>query len=169
MTTFTCTWHNSEVPKNLKVTQVYGLVFTEDGRMLLKVETKKGKKIFAPVGGTPEDFDKSREDTLRRELIEEVNTTLKDDIYYVGYQEVNEDNGKSIFAQIRMTAIIDKIGPIKPDPDNGETYERLLTTPKRAIELMNWGEIARQQVEEAVRVAKEQLHLTRFSDVEEYV
>ena len=169
MATFTCTWYNTEVPSNLKVKQVYGLVFTQDGRMLLKVEQKKGKKVYAPAGGTPEDFDVSREATLRREFVEEVNTTLKDQVFYVGYQEVNEDNGKNIFAQVRMTAIIDKIGPIKQDPDNGEVYERLLTSPQRAIELMNWGEIAKQQVEEAVKVAKQKLHITEFSDKEEWV
>ena len=36
------TWRKGEVPKDLYVRQVYGIVFTNDGRLLLKVEDKKG-------------------------------------------------------------------------------------------------------------------------------
>ena len=53
--------------------------------------------------------------------------------------------------------------------DNGETYDRLLTTPIRVIELLNWGEVGRLQVEEALRLAKEVLKLNDFNDKEEYV
>ena len=35
------TWHNGEVPNGLKVTQVYGLVFTRDGRMLLMAKNRQ--------------------------------------------------------------------------------------------------------------------------------
>ncbi len=165
----TFTWHNGEVPKNLKVTQVYGLVFTADGRMLLKVETKRGKTSYSFAGGTPEDFDKDREATLRREFVEEVNTTLQKELHIVGYQEVDEENGKPPYAQLRMVGLIDKVGPKQPDPDNGETYERLLTTPERVIELLNWKDTGAKQVNEAVRLAKKYFHLTKFSDKEEYV
>ena len=68
-----------------------------------------------------------------------------------------------------MTAIIDNIGPVLPDPDNGETYERLLTTPSRAIELIGWGEVGEKQINEAYRIAKEKLGLTEFSGKEEYI
>lgn len=162
------TWYNGEVPTNLKITQVYGLIFTRDGRMLLKVENKKRGKVFSLAGGTPEDYDSDSQATLRRELIEEVNVTIETPIT-VGYQEVDEENGKPAYAQFRMTAIIDNIGPVLPDPDNGETYERLLTTPSRAIDLLGWGEVGKSQIEEAYRIAKEKLGLTEFSDLEEYI
>lgn len=162
-------WFDGEVPANLKTRQVYGLVFTTDGRMLLKVEEKSKGKVFAPAGGTPEDFDKDRVATLRREMIEEVNTTLKDEIIMVGYQEVDEENGKPSYAQVRMTAIINEIGPVKPDPDNGKIYQRILTTPARAIELMNWGECGKLQIEAALKIAKENFKFDEISEVEEYV
>ena len=163
------TWYNGEVPNGMKVRQVYGLVFTRDGRMLMKVETKaNGKKVYSLAGGTPESFDKDMEATLRREFVEEVNTTIEKPIM-VGYQEVNEENGIDPYAQVRMVAYIDEIGPVKPDPDNGETYERLLTTPSRVIELLNWGEVGKNQVEAAVKIAKEQLGIKEFSDKEEYI
>ena len=164
----TFTWYNGEVPNGLKVRQVYGLIFTRDGRMLLKVENKSRGKVYSLAGGTPETFDVDKEATLRRELIEEVNVTIEKPIT-VGYQEVDEENGTPTYAQFRMTAIIDNIGPCLPDPDNGETYERLLTTPSRAIELIGWGEVGKLQIEEAFRIAKDELGLTTFSDKEEYI
>lgn len=163
------TWYNGEVPNYMKVRQVYGLVFTRDGRMLMRVETKAdGEKVYSLAGGTPESFDKDNEATLRREFVEEVNTTLEKPIL-AGYQEVNEENGTIPYAQVRMVAYIDEIGPIQPDPDNGETYERLLTTPSRVIELLNWGEVGKNQVEAAVKIAKEKLGLKEFSTKEEYI
>lgn len=147
-------WHSGEVPENLKIKQVYGILFSTDGRVLLKCEVKQEGKCYSLAGGKPEPFDDGMEGTLRREVLEEVNCTIKEPIL-VGYQEVNEGNGIPPYAQVRMTAIIDKIGKLQPDPDNGETYERLLTPPQRAIELLNWGKEGRLQIEEAVRVIKE--------------
>ena len=161
-------WHDGEVKEDLKVRQVYGIIFTDDGRVLLKVETKARGDVYSFAGGTPEDFDKDKVATLKRELLEEVNVTIEDPIM-VGYQEVDEENGTSNYAQVRMVALIKNIGEVKPDPDNGETYKRLLVSPKRAIELLNWGEIARLQLEAATRIAQQKLGITYFSNNEEYV
>lgn len=162
------TWNNGNVPEGMKVTQVYGLVFTKDGRLLLRVE-KKGDRIkYSLAGGKPE-LDEGREETLKREFLEEVNTTLQDGALVVGYQQVDEEDGSPPYAQMRMSAIIDSIGIRQPDPDTGKTYDRLLTTPKRAIELLNWGEVGESQVNEALRIAKEHLGLQEFSTKEEYV
>ena len=68
------TWVDGNVPSSLEVRQVYGLIFTSDGRMLLKLED--GKYAFA--GGTPESFDKDMVDTLKRELLEEVGIEILD-------------------------------------------------------------------------------------------
>ena len=150
------TWVDGPVPKNLEVKQVYGLLFTKDGRLLIRKEWHHGKANFSLAGGTPETFDKDNIATLKRECVEEVNTTLKSNIQVIGYQLVNEGNGIKPYAQLRMAAMIDKIGPKQPDPDNGETYDRLLTTPERVIELLNWGEVGASQVRGAVKIAKEQ-------------
>jgi len=149
------TWHTGEVPEGLKITQVYGVIFTIDGKTLLKAEEKKGRKIYSLAGGTPESFDANRVETLRRELLEEVNVTIEEPIL-VGYQEVDEENGKEPYAQVRMTALIKEIGPSQPDPDNGETYERVLVSPETAIELLNWGTIDKQLIEESVAIAKKE-------------
>ena len=157
-------WIEGEVPHNIEIRQVYGLIFTRDGRMLLKLED--GKYSFA--GGTPESFDSSKEDTLKRELIEEVNTTINEPIM-VGYQLVDEENGIKPYAQVRMMAMIDEIGEVKPDPDNGKVYQRVLTTPKRVVDLLGWGEVGRLQVEAACKVAKEKFNIENYLDKEEYI
>lgn len=163
------TWYNNEVPNELKTRQVYGVIFTKDGRTLLKVETKEnGKTYYSLAGGTPEDYDSNRIATLRRELIEEVNVTINEPIY-VGYQLVEDDNGKLPYAQVRMTAMIDNIGPVQPDPDTNETYKRLLTSPSRAIELLSWGDIGKTLIEKSVEIAKDNFGLKDFSDKEEYI
>lgn len=162
------TWHNGEVPQNLLVRQVYGAIFLKDGRMLLLFREKNGEKIYSLAGGTPEAFDNGMEQTLRRELIEEVNTTIHAPIP-LGYQEVDEENGKPIYAQVRMVAMIDKIGERKPDPDNGKIYGRILTHPKNAIKLLNWGTAGELMINEAMRIAKLTLGLTEFLDKDEEI
>ena len=99
--------------------------------------------------------DKSIEDTLKREFIEEANITLKN-IHLLGYQLVEEDNGVKPYAQVRMIAQIDKIFENRPDLDNGKLYERVFKTPKETINLLNWGEVGRKQIEEAVKLAKKE-------------
>ncbi len=163
------TWVDGPVPKDLQIKQVYGLLFTEDGRLLLRREVSNGKINYSLAGGTPEKFDKDVVATLRRECVEEVNTTLKGNVHVIGYQLVNEGGGIKPYAQLRMVAVIDKIGEKKPDPDGGQMYDRLLTTPERAIQLLNWGKVGESQVRGAVKIAKEKLGIKNFSEKEEFV
>ena len=162
-------WHGGEPPQNLKVKQVYAVMFSSDGRIMLQIKIRNNKKMYSLSGGTPEPYDKTLIDTLKRELIEEVNTTIKDDIYLVGYQLVNENNGKPKYAQLRMAALIDKIGVKQPDPDTGETYDRVLVSPTNAIKLLDWGEIGKMIIEEACLIAQKKFGLNFSNTNEEYV
>jgi len=157
-------WLKDEVPSDLTTRQVYGVIFTRDGRVLLKLEDGK----YSLAGGTPEDFDEDRVATLKRELVEEVNTTIEEPIM-LGYQYVDEENGKPPYAQVRMVALIDKIGEIMPDPDNGKVYQRILVTPSRAIDLLKWGEIGERLINDATLLAKEKLGITIYLDKEEFI
>ena len=87
----------------------------------------------------------------------------------VGYQEIDEENGKPAYAQVRMTAIIKNIGDKYPDPDTGDTYDRLLTTPEKAIKLINWGEVGEKQIMRAKEIAMERLGIKAFRDYDEEV
>ena len=159
-------WFNGNVPENIEIRQVYGVVFTKDGRTLLRSYEENGKRKYSLAGGTPENYDKDKEATLHREMFEEVNTTISNPIV-IGYQLIDEEDGTPVYAQLRMVAMIDTIGEKRADPDTGETYDRVLTTPDKAIRLLNWGNIGKQMIEEAVRVVKLQLGLNTFIDNDE--
>jgi ADP-ribose pyrophosphatase YjhB (NUDIX family) len=145
-------WHGGEVLDGMQIKQVYGLIFSKDGRLLLRVETDGGKTEYSLAGGHPEQNDDGIEGTLRRELKEEVNVEITKPIL-VGYQEVCEGGGSPAFAQVRMTALIDSVGELRPDTDNGKTYGRLLAPPLKAAELLKWGEVGYLQIREAMNVA----------------
>ena len=68
-----------------------------------------------------------------------------------------------------MIAMIDTIGECLPDPDNGKTYQRLLTCPSKAIEYLNWGEVGKSMIESSVELAKEKYGLTSFLDEDKMV
>ena len=73
------TWIKNKVPDKLIVKQVYGIVFSDDGRILLRIEDNKYKL----TGGKPEN-NETFEETLKREYIEEINVELEE-CYYLGF------------------------------------------------------------------------------------
>lgn len=52
-------WHEEEVPKDLQIKQVYGVLFSNDQRILLMKKMLNGKPFFSLSGGTPEVFDET--------------------------------------------------------------------------------------------------------------
>lgn len=162
------TWKNSPVSDGMEIRQVYGIIFTDDGRILLSTENKTDHIKYSLAGGHPEACDKDTSDPLRRELLEEINTTIHTPLY-VGYQLVDEEDGSPTYAQVRMAALIDSIGSAKPDPDNGKTYGRFLTTPDRAAVLLNWGEVGAKQIQCAAEILKSNCGMALKSTHEEYV
>ena len=161
-------WENKPVPEGMEITQVYGIIFANDGRVMLLTENETDRIKYSFAGGHPEACDKDMEDTCRRELLEEINTTIHTPVY-AGYQLVDEENGTPPYAQVLMAAMIKSIGPIRPDVDNGKTYGRFLTTPDRAAELLNWGEVGELQIQRAVEIMKNEFDVTLKNTLEEYV
>ena len=105
-------WVDAPVPAGMKITQVYAVTLDRDGRVMLRVEkTPDGRTRYSLTGGRPEPFDSGMEDTCRRELLEEVNTEIETPVY-IGYQQVDEEDGTPAYAQIRMAALIRKIGDL---------------------------------------------------------
>ncbi len=160
----TIQWIKGEVPQNVLIKQVYGIVFDQHGRIFLRIEDG----AYKLTGGKPEKFDTSLEETLKREFLEEANITLKN-IHMLGYQYVDEQNDIKPYAQVRMIAQIDKIGEPKEDPDTKKLYQRLLTSPKKAKQYLNWGKVGDEQVDDAVSLAIEKYNLTNESYVEEWI
>ena len=162
------TWKTTPVPEGMEIRQVYGIIFTDDGRVMLITENEANHIKYSLAGGRPEVYDKDMEDTCRRELIEEINTTIDKPIY-VGYQLVDEQDGTPLYAQVRMAAMIRSVGPIRPDLDNGKIYGRFLTAPDRAAVLLNWGEVGEKQIRRAAEIMKNQFGVTLNNTLEEYI
>lgn len=150
MTTYN--WFSGPVPAHLLVRQVWGFCFDELGRVLLRLD----QDGYGLPGGRPEPGEAEFADTLVRECLEETQTLLSQ-INYLGYQEVDDENGEPSYAQVRMIARITEIRPAAPDPDTGSVYGRLLTGTARAGELLAWGEGSRMQIAAAAALAQDWL------------
>lgn len=156
-------WFKENVPKNLEVKQVYGIVFDDYGRIFLRIEDG----VYKLTGGKPKDMYESFQDTLKREFLEEVNITLKD-VYMLGYQYVDEKNGILPYAQVRMIARIDKIFERRPDTCNGKLYKRVLTNKESAKKYLNYGSIGEEMIEDAINLANKKYKFKKCFK-EEYI
>ena len=141
------TWYNNYVPSNLKVRQVYGITFSNNFEILLRIEDG----IYKLTGGKPEK-NESYEETLKREYIEELNVEL-DECYYLGYLLVNENNEE--YAQVRMIAKIKNINENHIDPTTGKIYGRKLVNTDKVKSMLNYPEEAGNlMIDKAIEMAK---------------
>lgn len=140
-------WIKNSIPLNLKVNQVYGIVFSDDGNIVLRIDSNKYKL----TGGKPEDKDINYSETLKREYLEELNIEIQD-IYYLGYLLVEE--GKSKYAQVRMIAKIKNIGEVRPDLDNGKKYKRFMCLQINVKKYLNYKDKAGNiMIDDAIKLA----------------
>ncbi len=152
-------WKKENVPKNLIVKQVYGIAFSNEGSILLRVEDNKYKL----TGGRPEKADKNYEETLKREYLEEINVELEE-VYYLGYLLVEEENHQK-YAQVRMLAKIKAIKENKPDIDNGKMYKRFMSSINNVKKYLNYSDLAGNQlIDDAIVMAKEKYKINSNED-----
>ena len=141
-------WKTGKVPSNIPVRQVYGVAFSDDGKVLLRVEDGEYKL----TGGKPEGKE-TFADTLKREYLEELNVEV-DDISYLGYLLVRD--GEAEYAQVRMIARIRKINEARPDADNGKLYGRKLAKPDDVKGLLGYSdEAGNLMIDSAIERAKQ--------------
>lgn len=100
-------WCDNFPIKNEKYTQVSCYVFNQQNQLLIV----RNDNTWTIPGGHPEK-DETKEETLKRELMEEACVTLKD-IHYIGAVEVVE-NGETYF-QLRYTAKVLETLPFKQE------------------------------------------------------
>lgn len=155
------TWKKGNVPDGIEIKQIYGICFTKEGKILLRIE----KGNYQLTGGKPDKSDADYDETLKREFLEEANTVIENPIL-VGYQLVDEEDGTAPYAQVRMTGLISEIGNAKPDPDRDGNwiYGRMLTSPSNAGKLLGWGKIGIDQVNDAWIVAQENYDIKCLDD-----
>ncbi len=141
-------YYTEEVPKNMRITQVSGIILDEKKRVMIYQEKKGNYRI---PGGHPEK-NETLEETLKREVLEEVNVTIEN-ISYLGFQEVIGDT-KDSYAQVRMLATIKSIGEERPDPAEQETYKRILIPLEELNDYLNWGSVGDEMTEQALNKIK---------------
>lgn len=147
------TFYDSDSHKEFKpLKQSLGFCFNKKGQLLLG--TNKTMKEFQNKwiipGGTIEEGE-TPEETLHREVDEEVSITLKK-IKLLGAQKVEflNNSNKKPFYQLRYVALIDEIKELTPDPCNKELWERIFIDPKNLKEYMDWQEIGDYLIKRAV-------------------
>ena len=156
-------WIKEKLPQNLEIRQVYGIVFTDYGKILLRIDDGKYKL----TGGKPELYDNNLKDTLKREYLEELNVEIKN-TNYLGYLLVEEETGEK-YAQVRMIAKIKNIGNIMPDKDNGKVYKRFMANIKNVKNYLNYSDLAGNQlIDDAIKMAKEKYNIS-FSSEEYFI
>ena len=142
------TWHKGVMPEGLPVRQVYGIAFSKDGRIFLRIDNGRYKL----TGGRPEGAE-SFEETLQREYLEEANIELEN-IHYLGYLTV--EDGQSRYAQVRMIAKIRLIHENRIDPDTGRMYGRVFVEAGDVKEYLAYSdEAGNRMMDDAVRMAQE--------------
>lgn len=112
-----------------KYTQVYCYIFNKNNQLLI-VKNDENNNWTIP-GGHPEP-NESKEETLKREVMEEACITVKN-IKYLGAVEVVE-NGETYY-QLRYTAHLDEELPFKQE---WETSERLFINLDDLIQYIKW-------------------------------
>jgi 8-oxo-dGTP pyrophosphatase MutT (NUDIX family) len=153
-TRFKFTWLPEVDLESIKpITQCYGFCYNDEGKLLV-IETSIPGRWQVP-GGTVEKGE-TFEETLRREIIEEANTTIKN-IHYLGAQSVENDKNDEIIYQLRFAAMIDELREREPDPDKGIILERKFINPLTYNKLADWGHIG----DELVRFSMEKLAILK--------
>lgn len=148
-TRVTNTWiKTSNIEKYSPITQVYGIIFDAEGRILIGRDSK-GESWIIP-GGHPEKGE-SIEETFKREVLEEVDVEI-DDIKPLGVQKAtfpdDPDKRKAIY-QVRCIAKVKKLNPQTPDPANGSTWERKFVPAKDINKYVKWGKTGKAMFKDA--------------------
>lgn len=77
-----------------------------------------------------------------------------ENIYYLGYQFVDEENDIKPYAQVRMIAQIKEVGNIILDTDNGKIYKRFLVNFSNVKQYLNYADVAGNQlIDDAIEQA----------------
>lgn len=139
------TWYPGDSLEEFEpFTQVYGVCFNDEGKILIQ---RRGERPWCLAGGTVEEGE-SPEETLRREVIEEADVTLKN-IILLGAQRVQFPGGKNPnpsprggddFYQLRYYCEVDEILPQTPDPDTNIINERRFVEPEDLRKYFYWGD-----------------------------
>lgn len=157
-----CKLYLDKYPQDGAFNRAHAILLTKDGRVLLRY--KNGEPRI--TGGRIDASEHGLEETLRREVLEELNCEI-DRCDYLGYIECDDGYWA------RMVARVSKILPPKPDPDRSGNwiYGRVLAPREIAREEMTKVEIFGPNngklLDAAYKVAREKEYFTELPS-EEY-
>jgi 8-oxo-dGTP pyrophosphatase MutT (NUDIX family) len=128
------------------IAQSYGICFDKDGKIAIGRNSLTFNGRWMLPGGRRENGE-SPEQTLKRELLEELDLTV-DKYKLIGAQKVEypDDVSKKPFYQFRYAVIIKEAKPLTPDPDNGIVWERKFVNPSEVNSYIKWGKILQHTV-----------------------
>lgn len=134
------------------ITQVYGVVFNNKGDILIARETSESK--WQIPGGKPEKGE-SIEETIRRELLEEVDVKAGK-IFPLGVQKIEMPGNPNkiegdIFYQLRCVVELGESLPQTLDPDKGSVWERMFVPAEKVIDYVQWGKSGEAMFKDAIR------------------
>lgn len=147
------TWiPDDDIKKYNTITQVYGICFDINANILIIKDDQ-----WQIPGGTPEE-NETLEMALTREVTEEAQVKIKN-IQPLGVQKVNFLNNPNkiegdIYFQARFIALVDKIYPIKTDPDTNKIYERKFVSVDQIDNYINWGDVGQEMFKDAWNLFK---------------
>jgi 8-oxo-dGTP pyrophosphatase MutT (NUDIX family) len=123
------------------IAQCYGICFDKDGKIAIGRNSGIFNERWMLPGGRQESGE-TPEQTLKRELLEELDLTV-DKFKLIGAQKVEfpDDESKKPFYQLRYAVTIKKVNPLTPDPDNGIIWERKFVQPAEVDSYLRWGKI----------------------------
>ena len=144
-------WIPSKDYKKFKpITQVCGVCFTKEGKILIIRENKEWKL----PGGKPEKGE-IPEETLKREAFEEA-TVILDKCSMIGTCEVifpdnpNTNQGGH-FYQLRYFSLIKKIKKHTKDTFSGKKFERKFIKPSEFTKYIKWGKIGEEMLSATIK------------------
>ena len=124
------------------ITQVYGICFDRHHKILI---CKKPLEPWSLPGGKPIPGETMVE-TLKRELLEEVDATVEA-VRLLGFQEIDGE-----YYQARCIANITELLPQTLDPDTGLQFERKMVSLGEIGKYINWGDRGKVMFEQAVEL-----------------
>lgn len=142
---------DKEILKNLS--QVYGFLFTEEGKLcIVRPTEKRGWRLS---GGGPEDEDEDWKDTIIRESLEEADIILdKESLEILGLIKISPKSKnceKGIHYSLRISGKIIGIQEQTEDIAEGLVNERLFIEPENFLKYCPWGKLGEHQI----KLAKE--------------
>ena len=154
---YDCEWFDDTDFESLdKVTQAYGVVFDDDGKICV-VNVRHNENGWCLPGGGPEDCDENFEATLIREIDEEADLDIKE-IKRIGYVRAGP-RGKPEEAScfIRYIAKVDKIKEQSEDPAHGKIPLRKFVSQEEFVDVLNWGDAGHIHLKKALEALNETL------------